>query len=157
VAGRFSETSRHRRALRPFQSLAMNDPIAAAAGGGISKTPNYYANALVLAYPVKEPGNLPAATITSGAGEAIDPTKLTDGDLTTAVQLQRVTSDNPASLIVTYASSQTIQSVTVFVLGKTAFGTDLWWKLRLSTSRRLRADSCCMGCAQSENRQQLRI
>jgi hypothetical protein len=105
----------------PFQTIPINDPLAALAGDHQSAPPTYYADAIVLAYPLAHAVDLPLPQVTSSAGESLDAGKLLDGDLATAVEVQRGTVQQPGALILTYTTAQTIRSANLFVLGKTQF------------------------------------
>jgi hypothetical protein len=71
----------------PFQLLPINDPMAALAAGPPSKAPAYYADAIVLAYPIAGTSSQPAPTAALNTGEPVDTVKLQAGDPATAVEV----------------------------------------------------------------------
>ena len=105
----------------PFQMIPLNDPIAALGGDQQGSAPTYYADVMVLAYPVAQAAYLPMPQVTSSTGEAVDATKLSDGDLRSAVTVQRGTAEQPGTLVFSYPTAQTIRSANLFVLGSTQF------------------------------------
>ena len=105
----------------PFQSLAFDDPMAAAAPGKRSAPPSYYADALVLAFPARSANELPLPEITNDSGESVDARLLNDGDLQTAINLKRGSADQPAFLKLTYHAATEVRSATVYVKGQSGF------------------------------------
>ena len=108
-------------AAGPFQMLPINDPLAAMTADPQGKTPSYYADALVLAYPSANTTSLPAPTATLNTGEAVDAGKLQAGDPATAVEMPRGSAEQPGAIVLTYPTPQTIQSVSLYLPGKTSF------------------------------------
>ena len=81
----------------PFQTLPLNDPMAALAGFSSNRTtPTGYADVVVLAYPDARAAELPLPEITSDAGRQIDAVKLNDGDFATTIEMERGTTEQPA-------------------------------------------------------------
>ena len=118
----------------PFQSLRINDPMAALTGFSSNRvTPTCYADVIVLAYPVARGSELPLPQITSTEGGQIDAASLNDGDPATTVEIARGTAEQPSSLVLSFRAPQTVRSVTLYLPGKTAF-SDLGLLPRLEAS-----------------------
>jgi (4-O-methyl)-D-glucuronate---lignin esterase len=117
----------------PFQSMPLKDPMAAFSGGVPAQPPTYYADAIVLAYPVANAGELPLAQVTASTGEQVDAAKLSDGDLQSTIEVRRGTPEQPSALVLTYPTPQTIRSAALYIAGKTAF-TDVGVLPRLEAS-----------------------
>src|SRR5262249_9120305 len=107
-----------------FQSLPIDDPMAALSGARNSAGPTYYSDVAVLAYPVADSSDAPLPQVTANAGEQIDAAKLNDGDFNSGVDIQRGTAEQPGTLVLTYSTPRTIRSATLYIPGKTAF-TDI--------------------------------
>jgi len=105
----------------PFQSLPMNDMLAGLSGGEKKDPPAYYGDVAVLAYPVVTKTQSASPRISSGTGEQVDAGILSDGEFDKTIQLSPGTADNPAVLVLTYDTPQTIRSATMFVPGKGPF------------------------------------
>jgi alpha-L-rhamnosidase len=107
----------------PFQSLPINDALAALSGGDAPKTPTYYADIKVFAYPASTAGALAVPELTASTGEPIDATKLLDGDLASSITLRRGTAEQPTMLFITYQTPQTVRSANLYMLGRTMFSS----------------------------------
>ena len=104
----------------PFQSLAVDDPMAALAPGKHAPAPSYYADTLVLAFPVRNTRAPALPQVTDGSGEPIDAAILNDGDLQTTIDLKRGSTEQPGALLLTYPVATTVRSATVYVRGQSA-------------------------------------
>lgn len=105
----------------PFQALTSgSDPLASSRG--TEKKPTYYADSVVLAYPLTNNNSVVAPQVTTLDGKAVDIAQLQDGNARTAVTVPRGTVEQPGGLLITYPAAQTIRSANVYVLGKTTFG-----------------------------------
>ncbi len=105
----------------PFQTMPLSDPMAALSGDHHSTPSVYYADAVVLAYPVADAGVLPSPQVSLSTGEQLDGVKLRDGDLETVVEVPRGTAEQPGGLDLTYPTPQTIRSASLYIPGKTQF------------------------------------
>lgn len=105
----------------PFQTLAEQDPMGSMGGAGAHppSVSDFYKDAIVVAYKQPDTGSSSldqpvAAEVTTNSG-ATDAAALSDSDLMTSASIKAPTTE-PAWIKLTFASPQTIQSVT-FALG----------------------------------------
>ncbi len=105
----------------PFQTLPLGDPMPALSDGHHRAPPVYYADAVVIAYPVPDAVDPPPPKVRLSTGEPLDGGKLRDGDLETVVEVPRGTAEQPGGLEITYPTPQTIRSANLYIPGKTAF------------------------------------
>jgi hypothetical protein len=105
----------------PFQTIPINDPLAALHGDQQNAAPIYYADTVVLAYPVAKAVEVPPPKVTLGTGEEIDARKLQDNDPATAITVSSGSTAQPGELVLTYPTPQTIRSASLYVVGATLF------------------------------------
>jgi hypothetical protein len=105
----------------PFQTLPMAYPLAILSPGNEATSPSYYADTIVLAYPVTALDGRPLPRVTSATGEALEGSKLCDNDLGTTIEIKRGSTADPAALIFTYPTPQTFRSVNLYIPGSAAF------------------------------------
>ena len=103
----------------PFQSIPKNAPGEAI----VNRELTYYADIAVLAYPIANIGELPLPQVSSVSGEPIDASKLNDRNLTSTIEIERGTTERPATLLLSYPTPQTVRSAVLYVPGK-----DLWFE-----------------------------
>jgi hypothetical protein len=96
----------------PFQSAKFSDPLAA--GGNTDALPSFYADARVLAYPIKA-AVLPRPRVIQSDGSALSATPLMDDDLETVAQVAKGDATNPGAIILDYGKPVTIRSASLFV------------------------------------------
>ncbi|HKT76468.1 MAG TPA: glycosyl hydrolase [Sphingobium sp.] len=94
-----------------FQTARFHDPMAI---GEAPAKPRFYADALVLAYPVKA-ASLPRPVIAQGDGKPVDQAKLGDDDLESVVAVDKGTADRPGSLLLDYGRPVTVRSASLFI------------------------------------------
>jgi hypothetical protein len=129
---KFSESLPHPPTVTgPFQAVPFRDQLAML--GASTKPPQYYADAVVLAYklPASAQGATPPSVIASSNG-SIDGASLTDGDLTKGVKLPL--GDNGAWLRYEYDAARTIYAATVARLATGMFASASPVSLRLESS-----------------------
>ena len=103
--------------IGPFASIPMQKGAGAAlTGEALPDTPQYYADVAVLAFPVVSPGGAPVPSVRIGDGKPMDGAALTDGDLASAVMIDRPAQGDP-SVQFEYSTPQTIRSATLFMPG----------------------------------------
>jgi hypothetical protein len=98
----------------PFLDYPVDVSMLAALTGKPYLPPTHYQDILVLAYRAPEAQELPTPRVTS-QGKALDAAALFDHALTTAVDVPRGTTEQPAIVDVDYATPQTVRSITLFV------------------------------------------
>ncbi|MBB5685351.1 glycosyl hydrolase [Sphingobium boeckii] len=103
----------------PFQSIAKAAGIAGmmSDGGTPKPVPGHYADVAVLAYPIDTTSAPPQARAMSQDGHALDMGLLTDGDLSSAVEINKGTSEHPAAVTLDYGKPQTMRSASLFMPG----------------------------------------
>jgi len=79
----------------PFQTLPLGDPMSALSDGHHRAPPVYYADVVVIAYPVADAVDPPPPKVRLSTGEPLDGGKLRDGDLETVVEVPRGTAEQP--------------------------------------------------------------
>lgn len=94
-----------------FQSARFHDPLENQPDPNKS---SFYADALVLAYPV-HPVALPQPHVAQGNGKAVDLARLTDGDLDSAVEIDRGTAQDPGSIVFDYGRPVTLRAASLFI------------------------------------------
>lgn len=103
----------------PFQTIPV-DPAGGltltGSGHRIPITPPTYRDIAVLAWPVKEFGEIATPTFADGQDKPLTATALSDEDLVTAVELARPAKGDPA-LVARFARPQTIRSARIFLPG----------------------------------------
>ena len=107
----------------PYQSLPLDDVMAALAPGKHAPPPSYYADTLVLAYPVAKTPEPPAPRMVTESGETIDARMLNSADLQTTIDVKRGSADQPAALLITYPSATVIRSATLYIKGQSLFSS----------------------------------
>ena len=106
----------------PFQGMPMNDSLLSLSGGEKKEPPTHYGDIAVLAFPVDyTSARLEPPRISSGAGEQVDASILSDGAFDKTIQLAPGTANSPAVLVLSYDEPQTIRSATMLVPGKSLF------------------------------------
>lgn len=95
----------------PFQSAKFSDPLS---GGEAGALPGFYADARILAYPVKAV-TLPQPRVSQADGTPLDATPLRDNDLETVAQVVKGDAAHPGALILDYGKPVTIRSASLFV------------------------------------------
>lgn len=124
-----SEVSAGQRAIKlpappsvsgPFQDLGNDgDMLAALTGNKPFIAPTHYADIAVLAHPLASSTKLPKPRISSG-DKALDVEALTDDKLTTVVEINRGSAEQPAAVTMDFDSAQTVSSARLFLLGAAA-------------------------------------
>lgn len=95
-----------------FQSAQFDDPMAG--GGDVPPQPQFYRDALVLAYPVAT-AVLPRPAVIQGDGKAIDAISLMDGNLATTVDVAKGDPARPGTLLLDYGRPVTVRSASLYV------------------------------------------
>ncbi|MBA4090488.1 MAG: glycoside hydrolase [Sphingobium sp.] len=95
-----------------FQSAKFSDPLAA--GEETGALPSFYADARVLAYPIKV-SLLSQPRVFQADGTALAAAPLFDNDLETVGQIAKGDAANPGGLILDYGKPVTIRSASLFV------------------------------------------
>lgn len=99
-----------------FQDLPFFNPLAAIEGES-GESPQLYADAAVLAFPYAQPGRDEAPVAKSADGTALDTSALIDSSLTTGVEIDPGTVDEPGAVVLEYAGPRTVRSATLFLEG----------------------------------------
>lgn len=124
------------KVVGPYQSLAGGEGVGSMLSDQEKpKLPEaYYADVAVLALPLSANAALPAPASAVGTdGKPVDAAALSDGDLSTGVELVKV-AGTPSSLQVSYAAPQTVRSATLFAAGMATLFTGAPFKPRLEAS-----------------------
>ncbi|HEX7873651.1 MAG TPA: glycosyl hydrolase [Sphingobium sp.] len=120
----------------PFQTVAKEAGIGSMMNPGEKPVPSptYYADVAVLAYPVDTAATLPIPKAVSQDGQMLDVGLLTDGDLSSAVEIRKGTSSAPATVSLDYGKPQTIRSASLFLPGSSMifFGANVSPRLEAS-------------------------
>src|SRR4051812_35960414 len=95
--------------------MPMANGIAAVLGDKPASPPSFHGDVAILAYRVAAARELPAPKLSTGAGEALDASLLTDGDVKTVVQVARQSADGPAAIVLDYAAAQTVRSAEAYI------------------------------------------
>ena len=107
----------------PFQTLPLNDPLAAISGDEAKVPPTRYADVAVLAYPITGMLVQENPLLLGPEGREIDPAGLTDADLEGGIELPKGTVASPPTLTFVYPRTQTIRSATFFAPGMKSMST----------------------------------
>ncbi len=106
----------------PFLTAPFDDPLAAFGGKPIVP-PTYYADAVVLAYPLADPAPLPPARMTAD-GKLLDGTLVDGHDLAGGIAIEQGTAAKPGMVAIDYAAPQTIRSATIAIPGAKSMFVD---------------------------------
>lgn len=100
----------------PYLDLPLFNPLAAIEGES-GESPQFYADAAVLAFPYIRPDRSELSVAVSAGGITLDASALFDGSLTTGVEIDPGTADASGALVLEYSDPRTIRSATLFVKG----------------------------------------
>lgn len=103
-------------ATGPFQTLPLNDPLAAVGGGKGPTLPTYYRDVAVFAVPV--PAMTEPVPIVRAGSKALDPAALAGNDLASTVDIARGTPQQPTVISLDYPAPTTIRSATLYISGE---------------------------------------
>lgn len=105
----------------PFQELSkgagLDELMAGGPDGKKPAPPTYYADVKVLAFPVNAVPALPSASFSINNGQSVDFAPAFDGDITSAVTLERTGLTQPLFIQLDYAVPQTVRSARIFMPG----------------------------------------
>jgi len=100
----------------PYGSLPYFDPLATFGSAPATAPPVYYSDVVVLAFPAAR-GTEAAPHAASGAGRTLDAAALSEGNLQTAVDVERGTPQAPGSVTLSYPMPTTVRAATLFLPG----------------------------------------
>lgn len=105
----------------PFQTVTKGASIdEMMSGKGKRSGPQFYADTLVLAMPVKAPDALPVPVATDPDGKPFDPAALLDADYQSAFTVKRGEGAGELSITYSYSAPQTVRTATAFLPGSAA-------------------------------------
>lgn len=100
----------------PFQTLKLNDPLAAVGGEKAAPPPTYYADVAVLAVPVD--ATAPSPFRVRVGGKPVDAAALADDDLETVAKVPRGTTQQPTIIALDSPAPTTVRSATIYLAGE---------------------------------------
>jgi len=103
-----------------YQDLSFANPLAAIEGG-LEEQPAYYADALVLAFPLPAGNEAGMPAVTTIGGEALDPVALSDDSLVTGAEFAAQSADEPDGLVLEYPAPRTMRSASMYLANAQAF------------------------------------
>ncbi|WP_231567941.1 glycosyl hydrolase [Sphingobium herbicidovorans] len=95
----------------PFQAISLARPEASSAAIPTS----FYADALVLAFPLDTSAALSRPKRVTAGGMVVDPAALFDADMTTGIDIPKGSASEPAAIVLQYDAPQTIRAVSSLV------------------------------------------
>ena len=107
----------------PFQTLPLNDPLAAISGDQAKPAPQLSGPVAVLAYQIDAAPFAVIPRLTVSGGRSMDAAPLMNDDLEDGPTLAKGTANDPATLTYVYATPQTVRSATLFAPGQKSLFT----------------------------------
>lgn len=99
----------------PFMNLPALDELGMLTGVPSPKKPELYGDIAVLAVPVARVADVALRSASGPDGVAIDAAPLSDGDMTTFVNVPLGSKDKPSTITYAYAAPRTVRSASLFI------------------------------------------